>query len=384
MTPLPPSRIQLDFQFQLQRCRPTLSLAPTQPNMRYAVRLVEDIKQRIRAGTFDLAHEFPDYRGLERFGAARPVAQTVRQYVEAWQAANSRLKPSTLDGYSKIFKRYWLAWFGDRPIAAVKYSEIAVNLGAQAWGSNKTYNNVLACGRVIWAMACKDHPSLSNPLDGDALPFLQVQRPDPDPFTLDEIEAALAGLRERWGSAAADYYEFAFFSGLRPNEQIELQWQDVELALNTASIRRGRHRSEVREVKNYDARVIELHSRARAVLERQATRLKLPREGVHVFVNPNTGRPYVDEQSQRKYWTAALKVAKVRHREAYQARHTYATMLLMAGANPAWAAKQLGHSLQVFLRVYAKWIDGKASQIELAKVERFTAADDSTGKFADK
>jgi integrase len=75
----------------------------------------------------------------------------------------------------------------------------------------------------------------------------------------------------------------------------------------------------------------------------------------------------------------------VRHREAYQTRHTYATMLLMAGANPAWAAKQLGHSVQVFLKVYSKWIDGKASQIELAKVERFTGADASaTGKSTDK
>jgi integrase len=252
--PLGDNRIQLDFQFQNQRCRPTLKLEPTPRNLNYARGLVAKIKDRIRAGTFDLAHEFPDYRGLERFGAARPVQQTVKHYIAAWQAANSRLKPSTLDGYSKIFKRYWLAWFGDRPIAAVKHSEIAVKLGAQPWRSNKTYNNVLACGRVIWAMACRDHPSMQNPLDGDALPFLQVQRPDPDPFTFEEIDKVLEGLRERWGTTAADYYEFAFFSGLRPNEQIELQWQDVELALNTVSIRRGRHRSEVREVKNYDAR----------------------------------------------------------------------------------------------------------------------------------
>lgn len=155
-------RIQVDFVFQAQRCRPTLDLPPTPPNLKYARRLVDDIRGRIRAGAFDLALEFPEYAGLERFGAARPAHETVRHYVEAWQAANSRLKPSTLDGYRKIFNRYWLAWFGDRPIAAVKHSEIAVKLGAQAWKSNKTYNNVLACGRVIWDMACADHKGMES------------------------------------------------------------------------------------------------------------------------------------------------------------------------------------------------------------------------------
>jgi integrase len=31
--------------------------------------------------------------------------------------------------------------------------------------------------------------------------------------------------------------------------------------------------------------------------------------------------------------------------------------LLKAGIKPAFAAQQLGHSLQMFFRIYAKWID---------------------------
>lgn len=371
-------RIQLDFALQGQRCRPTLNEKPTGPNLLAARRRVADIQERIRQGTFDLAREFPDYSGLQRFGFSRsdPEKRTVRHYVEAWQAANSRMKPSTLDGYSKIFNRYWLPWFGDRDVTTIKPSEIAVKLGDYPWTTNKTYNNVLACARVVWAMASRDYPAMTNPLSAEALPFLEVQRSDPDPFSLEEIELVLTALRTHWSDAGADYYEFAFFSGLRPNEQIELQWPDIDLPQNAASIRRGRVLKEVREVKNYDARVLQLHSRARAVLERQPTRLKLPRE--HVFLHPGTGVRYIDEQSQRRHWSAALKAAGVRHREPYQTRHSYATLLLMAGANPAWAAKQMGHSPQVFLRVYAKWIEGEASRAELAKVERFS------DKFGDK
>jgi integrase len=57
------------------------------------------------------------------------------------------------------------------------------------------------------------------------------------------------------------------FSGLRPNEQIELQWRDIDMKAGKAAVRR-RFKQEVREVKNYDARVLELHSRALAVLRR--------------------------------------------------------------------------------------------------------------------
>jgi integrase len=365
-------RIQLDFPFQGQRCRPTLNEKPTGPNLLAARRRVADIRERIRQGTFDLEKEFPEYAGLERFGVVKPDAakRTVRHYVEAWQTANSRLKPSTLDGYSKIFKRYWLAWFGDRDITTVMHSELAVKLGAYPWTTNKTYNNVLACGRDVWAMACKDHGDMVNPLDAESLPFLEVQRSEPDPFSLEEIELVLAAIREHWCAAGADYYEFAFFSGLRPNEQIELHWPDVDLPSNIATVRRGRVRKDVREVKNYDARVVQLHSRARAALERQPTRLKVPR--AHVFLHPGTGARYIDEQSQRRHWTTAVKASGVRYREPYQTRHSYATMLLMSGANPAWAAKQMGHSPQVFLKVYAKWIEGEASRAELAKVERFS------------
>src|SRR5260370_679276 len=80
--------------------------------------------------------------GVEAKWRKRP---TVRPYVEGWQAANTRLKPSTLNGYRKIFNRYWLAWFGDHEIGNIRYSQVAVKLGAGTWKSNKTYNNVLAC-----------------------------------------------------------------------------------------------------------------------------------------------------------------------------------------------------------------------------------------------
>ena len=68
-------------------------------------------------------------------------------------------------------------------------------------------------------------------------------------------------------------------------------------------------------------------------------------------------------------WVTTLKRTGLQYRRPYNMRHTYATVGLMAGANPGFLAKQLGHSLEVFFRVYADWINGSDNDREMAKIE---------------
>lgn len=58
----------------------------------------------------------------------------------------------------------------------------------------------------------------------------------------------------------------------------------------------------------------------------------------------------------------------IRQRRMYDTRHTYATMCLMSGMNPAFIAAQLGHSVQVLLSTYAKWINSPSDWAELEKL----------------
>ena len=47
-------------------------------------------------------------------------------------------------------------------------------------------------------------------------------------------------------------------------------------------------------------------------------------------------------------------------------------MNLMAGANPMWLARQMGHSnMQMLLTTYAKWIDGADRKKEVSKIEEY-------------
>ena len=50
-------------------------------------------------------------------------------------------------------------------------------------------------------------------------------------------------------------------------------------------------------------------------------------------------------------------------------RHTYATIMLMAGMNHSFCAKQLGHSVEMFQRTYSKWIDGQQDNTEMGCLE---------------
>lgn len=59
----------------------------------------------------------------------------------------------------------------------------------------------------------------------------------------------------------------------------------------------------------------------------------------------------------------------IRYRRPYNMRHTYATAMLMAGMTPAFCAKQLGHSVEVFLNTYSKWMDGAQDDREMARLE---------------
>ena len=53
-------------------------------------------------------------------------------------------------------------------------------------------------------------------------------------------------------------------------------------------------------------------------------------------------------------FTAAQNELGLPWRHPHNVRHSYASRLLKAGIKPALAAKQLGHSLEMFFELYAK------------------------------
>lgn len=91
-------------------------------------------------------------------------------------------------------------------------------------------------------------------------------------------------------------------------------------------------------------------------------------EAGHIFVN-SRGSYFRDTDVFNQTWQDVLKRLRIRYRVPYTCRHTRAAELLSSGVEPGEAAKQLGHTLEMFFRTYAEWIDEFSRARDLEKLE---------------
>lgn len=334
------------------------ALAPTPPNLKYAARLAAEIRDRVKHGTFSMAEYFP----ASGAGAAQV---TVAAQLDAWLKAQ-RITKSTRNGYDSVVK-FWKLHLGDKPLRAVKHSDIPTVLNTQPGLSGKTINNRVSVLREAFNMAVLDNLLTANPVAN--VKSATWQRRPVDPFSADEVELILADMAEHHPPQVVNYVTAKFFTGLRTGESFALSWPNVDLADGHIVVRETLTAGEQKaSTKTNTARTVMLNSRALGALERQKQHSYLA--GKHVFLDPRNGAAWTGEPRFRFYWLATLKRLKMRHRPPYTTRHTYATMMLMAGMRPAFCAGQMGHSIEIFLRTYAKWIPGAGDKAEMAKLEQ--------------
>lgn len=343
--------------------RERLELQPTPANVRHAERMRAEILGKIERGTFVLADYFPD---SPRARADVP-SMTVGQLFEEWlDVKKPELQHSTIHSYQQTIDSYHFDavrkdLVGDFNFRALK------RLLARLPANPKTFNNVASVLRQVLEYGYKAK-ILAEPLH-ESIEMRRRQKPEPDPFTLDEVEVLLGKMK---AEAARNYFEFAFFSGLRPSELIALTWAKVDLRSGTVMVDSALTRGRVKGTKTSEVRKVELPSRARDALERQRKVSQLA--GGRVFLTVAGGELENTDMPLDSWWKPAMKVSGIRHRDARQTRHTYATMMLMAGVTPAYAARQMGHGIEMFLRTYSKWIDGADKGAEQRKLDSFISA----------
>ncbi|WP_445261208.1 hypothetical protein [Pseudomonas sp. RA_35y_Pfl2_P32] len=76
---------------------------------------------------------------------------------------------------------------------------------------------------------------------------------------------------------------------------------------------------------------------------------------------PSQNSEYVRQTSElHQQCKPTLKTLGLRYRPPYNCRHTYATMRVMSGMNPAFISQQLGHHVPMLLSTYARWINSRS------------------------
>ena len=170
--------------------------------------------------------------------------------------------------------------------------------------------------------------------------------------------------------------ELLAWTGLRHGELKALAWEDIDFEKQIIRVKYNlTRRGNLKPPKTVAGhREIELLPKAMEVLieQKEQTFSSAARNETiyyknqksktikrrRVFLSRNN-QPYLRPElsTTPKQWENWLIKAELAHRPAYQLRHTYASQLLMVGAELSWLAKQMGHSDWGMIRkIYGKWI----------------------------
>lgn len=323
----------------------------------YAHKLAVEIKRKMDVGTFVLANYFPDQ--------GESTGDLLSETLDIW-FVTLRLAPSTLAGYSSAV-RFWQHTLGEIPINTITLTDLLTVLAKYKDLSGKTVNNYVSVLSKALALAVKEGLLEKNVTD--EIPTAKWQKPPVDPFSLDEVEQIVAYSRKHYHPMITNMIEAWFFTGLRTGEMFGLRWVSTDLTSSYIEISESTVMGEHKEsTKTGVVRNVRLINRAGQAYFQQ----KLIRNQAceYVWLDPRTMTPWTDERAfRRNFWTPMLHELDIRYRRPYNCRHTYATMMLMAKRTPAWCAKQLGHSIEMFLSTYSKWIDGDQDDREIAGLE---------------
>lgn len=358
--------IRIVFSYNGRQVKETLYLdnkpmAPTPANVKYARRVAAEVRDKIRSAAFNYAEYFPHSPR-----AQITEAGTLGDFLDKWYAQLD-LKPSTLVTYRRMKDNFWKPQLGHLPMNKVKHSDVTTALKKGKWASGKTRNNYVSMLSSVFALALADGLVDKNPCE--TIEAAAWQKKKVDPFSLEEADAILNHMTDKYPEQVRNFYEFQFFTGLRTGEAIGLEWTEVDMREKTITVKQAFVVHDMTDTKTSKERVVHLNSRALAALKRQKAWTYLQETG-RVFHDPGTGKPWAYEQNARKrYWEPTLKALGIRYRRPYNTRHTYATVGLMAGANPAYMAGQLGHGTEVFFKDYASWISSKQDISEMEKIE---------------
>lgn len=363
--------IRIRFSWNKKRCCETLPYPQTPKGIAAAASLRTQVKQLDKLGALTpqkYAELFPGTRSTEVQGV--PI---FFDYAQDW-LDSLQIVESTRKNYRSTLQNYWVPYLADKPMDKVTPVLMRKVVNDIQWTSPVRRKNAIRLVTTIFTQAVRDELITRNP--ASSIPPTRVTKRDLDPFTRSEADLMISKLYELTSGLQqiyAAFFEFSFYTGMRPGEAMALRWAEVDMRKKTARVCRIRIYGKIQErTKTKTSREVLLNDRAIKALEK-AKPLTAARSD-YVFAPEGSGdksEMFIrSETGPKRYWLSALRKLGIRHRRMYDTRHTYATMCLMSGMNPAFIAAQLGHSAQVLLSTYAKWISSPSDWAELEKLDR--------------
>lgn len=388
-------KLFVDFRYMNMRCRETTNLTDTPANRKKLAKIIEKMEAEITLGIFDYATYFPKSERAQEMNALADRAEacisrnpTFRQFSEIWyEEKKIEWRPSYRQKIKIILDKYLLSEFGGKAVHAIKKPDLLTfrsSLAKVRYGKDgqsslsvARINQIMILLRMILEEASDRH-EFEMPYKN--IKNLKQARPDVNPFTLSEVWLILKHVRADY----KPYYTIRFFTGMRTSEIDGLKWDCINFDRREISIRGALVNGEMGPTKTLGSqRDIAMSQLVYDALLEQKARTYGKSE--FVFCN-SQGNPMEYRNVNRRVWKPTLALLGLKHRRAYQTRHTAATLWLAAGENPEWIARQMGHSsTEMLFRVYSRYVpditrqDGSAmDNLLLASKEKLTSASNSS------
>lgn len=255
--------------------------------------------------------------------------------------------------------KYWIQFY-PIPINAIHYDNL-LEIDVEHLAP-KTVKHIYGAGSGVFALAVKSRWISDNPakLLGSETKLNEVIV---DPFSRAERDSILAEMK---GNPKL-YYILRFYCGLRPSEVISLRWADYDRDARELIIRRRKVEGEERSsTKNRKDRRVPVHP-----VVQQALKAHTRVVGKENILLTSAQNPYQSPFRLAKPLVSVMQRLGIRYRSPYNARHTCACMMLEAEMAPGYCAKVLGHSLEMFFKIYADYIDKDQGERQRQKMEAY-------------
>lgn len=356
----------VDFRYMGIRCREKTNLKDTPANRKTLAKVMEKMEAEITLGIFDYKAYFPKSDKAEEMAKLSDRVEvctsrkpTFAQFTQTWYDEKKiEWRPSYQEKIKIVIDNYLVPYFGTKAIHAIKKSDLLdfrSSLAKVRYGKNgqtslsvARINQIMIPLRMILQEASDRH-EFETPFKG--IKNLKEQKPDVHPFTLEEVWLFLNNVRKDY----KPYYTTRFFTGMRSGEIDGLKWENIDFERREIKVRSALVDGIEVPTKTYGSNreIVMSQLVYEALLEQKQHTFG---KSEYVFCN-SQGKPLEHRNVNRRVWTPTLALLKLKHRPAYQTRHTAATLWLAAGENPEWIARQMGHSsTEMLFRVYSRYV----------------------------
>jgi integrase len=332
---------------------------------RYYEPLPEGNGRALRAVTVGTFQEYPTEAAARKSDAVQSIilrlnaehtlgpvtASTVGALIARYEKEELPSRYSTRASYQSYLDNYIRPRWGEAPIASVRAMTVEDWLKRLTLAP-KTRGHIRSLMSTLFKCAQRWELIETNPMQLVRVKNVSKRLERPSVLTAEEFHKLLPYIRE-------PYRVMVFIAGclgLRASEIVGLQWRDFDFEKSTLLVQRGVVHGRVDDVKTeYSRDVVPIASELAKELLAYRDRCYPTKDG-WLFANPATGKPYHQEEIQKKHIRTAAKLAGIESKVGWKTfRHSYRSWLDETEAPIGVQRELMRHaSIQTTMNVYGR------------------------------